>query len=218
MGALRDQTSDKQAGFTLVEALLALVLSGMLLAFLYQALFFSARFLSIGSSAAEVSRQAHELASVLRGSLESAYPHITPDPEQGYVARFEGTSQSIEFLSTHVTINDVAGIRRIRMEDKDAGVQIASALWREGKQEEIGAREDLYDGVRVTFAYAKEMNSSDPEWLANWTSRRNLPALVRVTLTDTRGEGDTQTLIVRPQIMVDARCVFERLTRRCRGR
>lgn len=218
MDARQDKTADKQAGFTLVEALLALVLSGMLLAFLYQALFFSTRFLSAGSSAAELSRQTHELASALRGELESAYPHITPDLEQGYVTRFEGTSQSIEFLSTGSTKDDVDGIRSIRITDQDAGVQIASTLWREDHKEKTGPRVVLYEGFRATFAFADKMDDGEPEWTALWTARRDLPVLVKVMLKDKEGDDGVQTLIMRPRIMVDARCVFERLTRRCRGR
>ncbi len=218
MDGRQNRAPDQQAGFTLVEALLALVLSGMLLAFLYQALFFSTRFLATGSDAAEDSRQTHELASVLRGLLESAYPHITPDPEQGYITRFEGTSQSIEFLSTGSTKNDVDGVRSVRITDGDAGVQIASALWREGDQEKTGPREVLYDGFRTTFAFADKVNDGEPEWTSRWTARRDLPALVMVMLTDKGGDDGIQSLIVRPQIMVDTRCVFERLTRRCRGR
>ncbi|MEP0068928.1 prepilin-type N-terminal cleavage/methylation domain-containing protein [Pyruvatibacter sp.] len=218
MSTRQDKTSDKQAGFTLVEALLTLVLSGMLLAFLYQALFFSTRFLATGSRSAEVSRQTHELAGVLRGELESAYPHITPDPEQGYVTRFEGTSQSIEFLSTYPTKNDVEGIRDVRITVEDAGLLVASALWREGRQETTGARQVLYDGFGATFAFADKVDDGEPEWTVRWTARRDLPALVKVVMTDKRNDDSVQTLIVRPQIIVDSRCVFERLTRRCRGR
>jgi general secretion pathway protein J len=72
----------------------------------------------------------------------------------------------------------------------------------------------------IEFAYfGKWASEANAQWHDRWTEQPALPQLLRIQVRFP--EGDPRLwpdLVVAPRITVDVGCVFDRLTRQCRGR
>jgi general secretion pathway protein J len=215
-----------EAGFTLVELLVAL----SLLSLVSLALFTSLRFgiLAWGRSAAHTERLEHiaHAQNLLRRLISDAYPlFLNEGPNRGRVA-FEGTATSLRFLASSPVALGNAGRSWFTLVLDQQGGRAHLMLM---SIPELADRHDsstllkrvfIANVDRVDFSYfGKSRAERNVQWRDRWTDEPSLPELVRIRIDFPAGDGRVwPELSVRPRITADVGCAYDILSKRCRGR
>lgn len=215
-----------EAGFTLVELLVALTL----FALLSVALFGSLRS-GIGAwerGAAQSTRVDTSLSAqnFLRRTVADAYPRfLTDDPTRPQVD-FEGTARSLSFLaSVPIALGSGGRSRFVVLADRHGD---RTDLVMTSKPE-LADREDPSSSIRETLLadvhsaelayFGRARTDQGPEWHDSWIGASVLPQLVRIRVRFPTGDARLwPDLVIATRIAVDVGCVYDALTRRCRGR
>jgi general secretion pathway protein J len=217
-----DRRAGTDSGFTLVETLVALVVVSLLSAALYQAFLLGNRAWTGLSARAAAIDEIAVAQRLLRQLLEQSYPLPAPTA-QGFRVDFRGERSSITFWTPPPDIWRYPGgyiPARISMRETEGGKQLVLSL-----SELNGAQRTTEDVVllrgldTVTFEYFGPAGSAAPAWTPSWTDRAVQPGLVRLRVTFPDGDRRRwPDLVVNPKITLDAECVHDPLTQRCRGR
>ncbi len=187
---------DRQAGFSLVELLIALALLGVIAAFLVAGIADARRALSAvdrrGAQAAVAPVQAvlRRLIKEARPGSEGPHP---PDPKRAFV----GEPDRLSFVSSFVPQGQYGGLRRydIGLETPGSGsgrlvMEHRMALASAAPTPLDGNRTVLLDGVealRVRYFGALDQDTP-PAWHDSWRHPVNLPLLVSVEVTFAQGD------------------------------
>lgn len=210
------RSSDKgggQAGFTLLELLVALTLLGLVLAAIFGELRFAARAWDAADARLDRNSELLSVHSFVRQRLQQV--HVMPQKREqegdDSAVVFAGNSRSMEFLSTMPANVSVGGFYEI---------SLSSEIGRDGRNLFISWRpfdEDgttivpdgpnnsrvLLRGVReVRFSYfGRTSESVAAQWWDIWPSRDSAPSLIRMRVSFE--EGDRRSwpeLVVAPAI------------------
>jgi general secretion pathway protein J len=212
---------NRDAGFTLVEVLIALALAGALAAMLYQGLRLGHRAwtaLSARAAAVDEIGVAHRL---IRQVIDQAYPLPAPTA-LGFEVDFRGEARGVLFWTPPPDIWAYPGgliQARLQIRERDGRRDLVLALSESlddaTRTEEISLLRDIAD---LTIAYYGQAGR-EGRWNASWRNRPTLPQLIRLRVSF--AEGDRRVwpeLVVAPKIDLDTECVIDPLTLRCRGR
>jgi general secretion pathway protein J len=215
-----------EAGFTLVEVLVAV----MLLSLLSMALFSSVRFgVTAWQRGTDRSDQIHASMAVqdlLRRLIGEAYPLLLSDGTGNGRVDFAGTATSLDFLAPvpvalasggrarfslaidrHGDVSDLVLTSRPELAAGDAN----AALRRKTVLATIEAADFSYFGAGRSDGTA--------QWRDHWSGEMTLPALVRVRVRFARSDARLwPDLVIAPRITADVGCVYDPLTKLCRGR
>jgi general secretion pathway protein J len=223
---LRRATQASEAGFTLVEVLVALIL----LSLLTMALFFSVRFgMTAWQRGSERSDQIHTsmlAQDLLRRLIGQAYPLVLADGSGNGRVDFAGSAASLDFLAP-VPVALASGGRarfRLAIERRGAGADLivssrpeltagdaASELSRKTLLATIETAELSYFGAARSDQAAR--------WRDSWSGELTLPLLVRVRVRFARSDPRLwPDLTIAPRITADVECAYDPLTKLCRGR
>jgi general secretion pathway protein J len=228
MGGLRINEIDRsrEAGFTLVELLVAIAL----LSFVSVALFGSLRFgmmaWSHGQAHTEQTEHIAGTQNLLRRLIADAYPlFLSDDPTRPHVA-FDGTSRSVSFLAPVPIALGAGGRSRFSLSvDQHSGrgdLVIATAPeLADGAPPATAIKKTLLAGLQAAeFAYFGRTRSDRvAQWHDDWSGESTMPELVRLRVRFATDDARRwPELIVAPRIAVDVGCAYDTLTRRCRGR
>lgn len=214
--------SKDQAGFTLVELMVAIMLLGMLTMALYAGLSFGTR---AWRKAAESSALLAQIASVqitLMDMLSRAHPLMLRPAGQDARIDFDGDSDHVTFLTPAPKGVAPGGFARTSFRLEDDGDDRALVSYAQPELAGTGTfvRNILLRHVQ-DFAlsyFAVEHPGGPGQWLSSWHNRLRLPALIKIQLSlDGRNAPRWPDLIIRPRIAADATCTFDPLTRNCRG-
>jgi len=217
-----------QAGFTLVELLVAVALLSVLSVALFGSLHLAIRVWARDTAHADQVDDIMLAQDVLRRLIGEAYPLFrTDDPTRTHV-EFDGTATSLAFLATAPAALDTGGRSRFalsidrRARDARSDLILSSTPeLADGEDTSILGRKPLIEKLdTVEFSYFGQARSdSGAVWHDGWTGENALPRLVRIRIGfpahDPRVWPD---LVIAPRISVDVSCVYDALTRRCRGR
>ena len=205
----------REAGFTLLELLVAITL----LAFLSLGLMAGLRFgtnIWQKSQAKNVDTNAMRLAQKsLSESLDRAYPKlIVVSPTESHVD-FDGIEDRMSFLET----NRSGHILRDTLGTIAAGKDLALVKRTASQLGGATTETKLIGHVRaVEFAYfgaaGEEKTAS---WHKQWQGQRSLPELIRIRVSSDESVSWPE-LILKPRIAADVGCIFDGLTKFCRGR
>jgi general secretion pathway protein J len=219
--------TDAQAGFTLLELLVAIVLLSLLSLVLTSSLRFGLTAWARGAE--HVERIDNELLAqeILRHIVGDAYPYfVTTDPTQGFgYVDFAGTSHSLRFLASAPAA--LGGRGRVRFTialergSTRGGDLIVATVPELADASAEPARKILMSNVEsVAFAYfGRKRSDPAPTWHDAWSGEPTLPQLVRVRVRLPSGHARLwPDLILAPRITADVGCVHDPLTKRCRGR
>ncbi|WP_027840029.1 prepilin-type N-terminal cleavage/methylation domain-containing protein [Pyruvatibacter mobilis] len=204
------------SGFTLVETLVALALTGLLLGFLYQGITWAARYLEANQRASALAEENTEILSLFHDAVTLAYPLVEPHPEVSYAVAFAGEPDAITFLTTSEQNGLIPGVKKIRFANTGQGFETIVWLYRDPSIENPPIFQRLFPDVRGEFAFRPD--EAPRAWQDDWRDQRDMPGNVRISLSRGTARDWDEEMIARPIIDVDAACVFDALTRRCKGR
>jgi general secretion pathway protein J len=216
----------EQAGFSLVEVLVALVLLGLL----SMALFSSVRFgVTAWQRGGERSDQIHTsmlVQDLLRRLIGQAYPLVLSDGSGTGRVDFAGTPTALDFLAP-VPLSLASGGRarfKLAVERRGGGSDLVLTSRPELAAGEAAAelsRKTLLATIEAAdFAYfGAPQSQSVAQWHENWSGELSLPTLVRVRVRFARGDPRLwPDLTIAPRITADVACEYDPLTKLCRGR
>ena len=189
----RCPTAPREAGFTLLEVLVAVGILGLLLTLLVQGVQFGIEATRLHAAAREQNGDFHAVDRALRRLVALADPGIYPEP-----ATLRGSAESVSFLTelplhgagqmqrADVVLSAVAGQLVLRWAPhRHADLFGAAPAWRTTV---------LFDGVeRIELAY--QSVGGNRRWSAVWTAEK-LPSLIRIGVVFRPGSKRRWPLIV----------------------
>jgi general secretion pathway protein J len=213
-------------GFTIVEALIAITVFSLLSLLVTGALRFGAKAWQRGKVAAMEIDETAQVQVLLRRMIGNAQPRfVAPLGGQGYVD-FDGQTQSVRFISDPPRSLDGGGRLMITLsaDSAPAGRSFVMAIRPElGESDNASAVAErvLLSGVdNVAFSYfGAKQAGIEAQWHSTWTKQYALPDLMRIDISFAPGRaGLWPKIVVAPRIDVDVSCIYDTLTRGCRGR
>lgn len=182
-------TARSQAGFTLLELLVAVAILAFLTTILFGGLRLASRQLERRSSGLEQSSRLALVQNFLRVELGDARP-LTQDDSPGAPVDFIGHAASVDFIGVAPESAVAGGLQDfsvgfVRAHGSAAGELRLNARFIRGA-EAAGAHETLLlDGLEnATFAYFGIAGQEDtPSWHNTWEGESYLPSLMRLSLT-----------------------------------
>lgn len=203
-----------RGGFTLLEALLALVLASIL---------FAGISLYTGSWAGQWHRitllSAHQdVASIVLDrmveEIEAAQPALVFDG--GAVAgTFEGNAETVSFVRPALGFERRAGLDRVTYGYGAVDGEPAIMRMRRDYGPEAGSSgEDLplmRGDIRIALSYA----GADGNFVGEWIDQRRLPALVRIEISGSSPRPWRQIAYARPRAEMPAACATPELVQEC---
>jgi len=230
MTALRSRRFRRgpDAGFTLLELLIALGLMAAIMAAAFGGLRFGARSWEAGNVRAEAAGEFRAAYRVLRQLQASSQPLTFADEAEPAYA-FEGLGEELRFVAPVPVGAGEAGAYAIVLfttRDRDGTALRLGWSRFDGDEEDFDEFEPDDDIVLVgdidslRFSYfGADKNSNEPEWIDRWEDPDRLPRLVRLTI-DKRGDGSVPwpELVMPIGNDMDVDCVFKDSTwfRKCR--
>jgi general secretion pathway protein J len=215
-----------EAGFTLVELLVALALFGLLSTLLFGNVRFGLTAWQRGSVHAEQLDHGVMAQSFLRRMIGEAYPQFVREDATHARVEFDGTRDLLKFLADAPIVMGSGGRFRFALSldrhDGQADLVVNAKPELADPQDRTRSTKNalLTDVDRVEFSYFGIVPSERAaQWHDIWVERADMPELVRLRVAFRAG--DTRLwpdLVVAPRIAADVGCVLDPLTRRCRGR
>lgn len=218
-----EQTERRQAGFTLLELMVALAVLGLLSLMLFGGLRFGFRSWERESAHANAVSDIGIAQAFLRRSIAAAYPLFQVDSEAKRVNQFVGAMDSLQLLAPAPASTGRGGRDRYRIGMEAANGRTDLVVW---SQPELAAdpgkrtRTILVPGVRkLVIGYFGKQGGDDPQWYDGWGDATHPPQLVRIEVGFAADDFRTwPEFIVAPRIALDANCVYDPLTQGCKGR
>ncbi len=211
------------AGFTLVELLIAVTLLGLLTTVLAGGFRFGLRAWERGQTHGAGVDEVRLVQTALRRELQQAYPFFLTGEAAHARIDFHGKRDSLAFLGPPPQAMITGGLAKISILAETRGGKLRLLLEVQPELADGAAqkRDILIDNLRsVAFAYYGTQRTGDlPEWHDQWEDAARPPQLVRLEIAFS--DGDTRTwpdFVVAPRISVDVACVFDLLTKYCKGR
>jgi general secretion pathway protein J len=215
-----------EAGFTLVEVLVAVTLLSLLSMALFSSVRFGVTAWQRGTERADQIHTSMAVQEVLRRLIGEAYPLLLSDGAGNGRVDFAGTATSLDFLAPvpvalasggrarftlaidrHGDLSDLVLTSRPELADGDA----KTGLQRKTVLATIEAADFSYFGAARSERAA--------QWRDHWSGEMTLPALVRVRVRFARRDPRLwPDLAIAPRITADVGCVYDPLTKLCRGR
>ena len=214
-----------QAGFTLVETLVAIALLSLLTVALSVSLRFGLDAWAKGSAHSDQLSRALTVEGLLRRVLEEAYPYFVFNDPACQCVDFDGTRDTLMFLAYAPAALGGSGRSRFRLsvtrhEGLSDLVVASQAELAAGSSPSSGEKTLLAGAAAVEFSYfGRSRTESSARWHDQWSRQIALPELLRIQVRF--AEGDARRwpdLVIAPRIVVDAGCVYDQLTKQCRGR
>jgi general secretion pathway protein J len=213
--------NDGEAGFTVVELMVAVALLSILGVVVLNVLQIGISSWTQSVQHSERSDEDDLTSGLLRRLLAEAYPHYLSTGARPR-ADFAGTLVSLSFLASGPAVLGRKGRWRFTLSVADVGGQSAMTL--AARPELAAPNEDvikrtLLSNVRsIAFAYFGSLSGHrDASWHNQWLDQPVLPRLIRLRVQRRNAEPWTDFTIA-PLIEADVGCVFDLLTRRCQGR
>jgi len=198
-----------------------MTLLGMLSVALLASIRYGTRIWHASAGAATYDSTMLSVRGQLNALLAQAYPEfLHPAPMTGYAA-FDGTPDSMDFLTPDSHIAGGLARTRIAAEQDGSGLALVAAATPELAATPSASRRVLLRRLSaVAFSYYGRGSSRDTSsWQTTWHERTVPPDLVRIRVQFAdRPARPWPELIVAPRIHSDASCMFDALTRTCAGR
>jgi general secretion pathway protein J len=209
------RSGNPQAGFTLVELLVAMTLLSFLTLLLFGGLQF-------GTRAWERSQESYGDEKALRGAAqmlmkEIALAYPLPLPADARQIDFDGEPHSLTWLSAAPTDN--GAMTRLRLYQDD-GQKIALMRQDELADPSSPKVHPILGGIDAFELryFGRRVGEKSPRWGSDWRGQPRLPDLVHVIARIHNARAASLDLTVAPRLAGDAGCLLDALSNDCRGR
>lgn len=220
----------REGGFTLVEMLVSLTLLAMAAALMATGLASARGLWASLEGTGRRGAQVEAAQTLLRDRIQRLSP-VTRFKGGAPYADVNGDAREIEFTALPFDSDRPAPMRRFRLELSDGGLTLEAQADQArpadadagagGDADGASARQVLLDGVaalRIDY-YGADAPGGAPGWRETWSHAPAPPELVRIRVSFPDGDRRIwPPLIVRPAASVDALCIIDPVTSRCRGR
>jgi len=202
------QIAPSEAGFTLLEMLVALALIGLLTAALFGGLRFAARASDRTTAATDHASELALAYGFLQAQLGNAQPYpATADPKDLDIV-FDGAPDQIDLITTVPTRLIAGGFLRLHLVTAHDGGQLRlMAGWNGAPRRDdtplpaaLSAAMLLDHLKAIRFAFFGAIDPEDPsDWHDRWQGARTLPKMIRLRVEFTDG-WQAPDLIVAPRL------------------
>lgn len=196
------------AGFTLVELLVVLALTGLLALGLYQAFRVGARAADRANPDADAAAQFALMQDFMDREIVAAVPMPVPsDPTQAI--QFDGGPEALSFVGLPPAFLGLGGFQNLHLRLIEGRIEVSSEPLAHGSAtpEASAPRPSiLMEKVRtIAFAYfgVPEPNEA-PSWIERWADRPDLPELIRLRIILADGTRSPD-MIVAPRLVESLR-------------
>jgi general secretion pathway protein J len=218
------QNDRPDAGFTLVELLAAIGLLSFVSVILLGSLQFGLKAWERGTVHADRVDHIALVQNFLRRAIEDAYPLFPVGATPRGHVEFEGTATSLWLLSTTSHALSSGGRSRLSLTvgRGSQGLDLIVVATPELSQDQgEGTKKMLLRGIQSAelsyFATARAGHQA--VWRDRWTGEARLPQLIRLRVSFPPGDARAwPELVVAPRIGADVGCIYDPLTKQCRGR
>ena len=210
-----------QAGYTLIEMLVSLVIVGLASAMLLSGLSTGRRVWERADVADTAGEAVSGAQMLLRQRIERSFPATRYDRTPTY-SDFSGKVDQVVFLAPPRDINAPSALNRYMLSLAPSGDLLLSSVSDVASDpvHQVNSLVLLHNVQQVEIAYFGVVPpDTAPNWHAQWDSMPSLPLLVRIRVQfppdDPRVWPD---LLVKPFATVDSMCVLAVMLGKCRGR
>ncbi|MBL6854207.1 MAG: prepilin-type N-terminal cleavage/methylation domain-containing protein [Alphaproteobacteria bacterium] len=203
-----------EAGFTLVELLVAMTLLGFVSILLFGGLRLGTRVWERTETGFQGDRALHGVEEAIADAVGHAYPRLIHRSATTSEIAFSGSPSSIALTAQ---TGDAGVAEVVITADQGAGsLTVASRSEISGA---TAATTTVFAGVAsATFSYfGTTAGDNEPRWHDTWQSQRALPRLVRIVVRMRDGRQTPLDLTIAPRIQAPMDCVFDVLTDNCQG-
>jgi general secretion pathway protein J len=226
MTGVAERDGGGEAGFTLVELLVALALFSLLVTLLFDNVRFGLQAWQRGSTHAEHIEHSIVSQDLLRRMIGSLYPMLVTDGATQPRIDFEGAADAVSFLGNAPIVASGGGRFRFkvfveRQHDRTNVIMSSAPELANPQDSSMATRTLLLSDIdRAEFAYFGDARTERrAQWQASWTERSDIPSLVRIRVAFRSGDARSwPELLIAPRIGADVGCVYDPITTRCRGR
>ena len=218
----------RQAGFTLIELVVAMALLGTMMLLLYSGLTFGLRGWDVADASGRRTADRRIAENFLRREIAETFPMRFKDAMVLKLA-FEGKEHSLRFASARPAGISAAGLSLVglALETDDVKRTRSLVMRRAMPDDEAkdfapldrGERTVLFEGLEgVQFEYfGAESDFADPEWTQEWEHAGRIPQLIRLRM---RGADGTEfpEMVVKLVLSEEAGCLENAFQRVCRPR
>ena len=218
----------RNAGFTMIEMVVAMALLGAMLLLLYSGLAFGLRAWDAADVNGRRTADRRIAENFLRRELVELFPMRWKDPMTLKFA-FEGKKDSLRFVSVRPAGISVTGLSLVGIGlEQDPGKRTRNLVMRRAapgdEQKDFaplanGEASILFENVdSVAFDYyGSENDFTDPAWVDDWTFEGRMPLLVRIRIQGADGTMLPE-MVVRLMLGEEAGCLESQFQRVCRPR
>jgi len=220
ISALRIDRFSSEAGFTLVEMLVGLVLTTLLAVMLLGAIRYGLTIRERTTLRATAFDKVVAVQDILRNSLTFAYPQLVGEANGRGHIEFEGTPRSLRFMAPAMQAGGRGGRSNFTVAMAQSNPPALVVDVDDPRAAANGRKDVLLANVAsVSFSYLPKVASGEGRWIDHWDPGAALPAAIRVNVQFPPGDPRVwPELLIVPRIDVDVACVLDDLTKRCRGR
>ncbi len=204
------------AGFTLLELLVTMSLLGLLTMVMFGSMRFGVQVWARTGTDLTAANDARKAETVIEADLSRAYPLYSATGTTAEIA-FDGEARRIRYLTPSQEM--AGGLETVALEAVGDGN--AQDLIRRSRAELAQSSEEhrkaLFTHIQaVAFSYFGASGDGDkPAWSPEWRHKTRLPRLIQIAIA---WRGGSHVFVVAPRLIADAGCVFDALTKSCRGR
>jgi general secretion pathway protein J len=206
------------AGFTLIELILALVLLGVMMLFVYSGLNFALRSWDAGDVNGRRVADWRISENFLQREVSEIYPMRFPEPSRPLFA-FEGKPDLMRFVSSRRAGVSTMGLSLVSIE-VDPGKEPRTRDLVMRRAQEVATMTDFsaldqpdthatvlapaVDSVRFQY-FGSENNFTDPAWSDEWKYPSRMPVLVKMSIRMANGD-ELPDLVMRLMVGPEAGC------------
>jgi general secretion pathway protein J len=229
----------RQAGFTLMEMMLAMTLLALMMGMVYAALSLSARAWDAGDKRVAEASSWRQTERFLRREWSQLFPTRWRATVQPHIA-IEGSQSNLRYVTAlnleAVSRNaaggglqwaelalDSDGKLVLNRQTFDSAAQNFDTLSTPSRDDQnagkVAPPVTLADNIKsVEFAYfGSDTDLIEPTWREEWRELARLPKLIRLRVETARGR-DLPDIIVAPRLGEEAGCLINNFVRQCGAR